>query len=59
MIKILLLLLLTTTGAWATITPKEIDCLELYEILSEAVEEGYIKEHEAQEIHDRCLTIDL
>lgn len=56
MIKILLLLLLTTTGAWATITPKEIDCLELWNVLETAVEDGYIKEHEAHNIHDHCLT---
>ena len=53
---LLLLLLLTTTGAWGTPTPKEIDCFELYEVLSEAVEDGYIKEHEAHKIHDTCLT---
>ena len=57
MIKtLLLLLLLIPTGAWGTMSPKEIDCLELYEVLSEAVENGYIKEHEAHTIHDGCLT---
>lgn len=55
--KLLLLLLLTTTGAWGTPTPKEIDCYELYEVLREAVEEGYIKEQEAHFIHDSCLTM--
>ena len=54
--KLLLLLLLTTTAAWGTPTQREIDCYELYEVLSEAVEEGYIKEQEAHSIHDTCLT---
>ena len=55
MIKtILLLLLLTTTGAWAT--PKDIDCYELYEILREAVKEEYINEQEAQSIYKSCET---
>ena len=56
---LLLLLLLTTTGVWGTPDPKEIDCLELYEVLSEAVEDGYIKEHEAQQMYDHCLTINI
>ena len=55
--KLLLLLLLITNGAWGTPTPKEIDCYELYEVLREAVEEGYIKEQEAHSIHDSCLTM--
>ena len=55
---LLLSLLLTTTGAWGTVTPKEIDCHELFVILSEAVEEGYIKEQSAHEILDRCLIRD-
>ena len=50
--KLLLLLLLTTTGVWGT--PNDIDCLELYEILREAVKEEYINEQEAQSIYKRC-----
>lgn len=52
--KLLLLLLLTTTGVWGT--PKEVDCLELYEVLREAVKEEYINEQEAQYIYKRCTT---
>ena len=50
--KLLLLLLLTTTGVWGT--PNDIDCLELYTILREAVEEEYINEQEALSIYKRC-----
>ena len=53
--KLLLLLLLTTTAAWGTPTQREIDCLELYDVLQEAVEEGYIKEQEALSIHYSCI----
>ena len=56
MIKTILLLLLTIDGAWAT--PKEIDCLELYKILREAVKEEYINEQEAHSIYKRCQLID-
>lgn len=52
--KLLLLLLLTTTGVWGT--PNDIDCYELYEILREAVEEEYINEQEALSIYKRCET---
>ena len=53
--KLLLLLLLTTTGAWGT--PKEVDCLELYKVLREAVKEEYINEQEALSIYKHCETL--
>ena len=53
---LLLLLLLTTNGAWGA--PKyDYDCTELYEILLESVESEYIKKHEAQSIYKRCLAV--
>ena len=54
--RLLLLLLLTTTEVLGTPSPNEY-CYEMYEILEEAVEEGYIKEQEAKQVLDRCLTI--
>ena len=55
MIKTLLLLLLITTPATAAdsyITPEL--CQEITVILNEHVDNGYIKEHEAQELIARC-----
>ena len=54
--KLLLALLLTTTAAWGTPSPHEV-CYELYEVLEEAVEEGYINKQEAKQVLDKCLTI--
>lgn len=54
--KLLLILLLTTTASWGTPTQAEVDCQDITDILYEAVEAGYIKEQDAQRIEDRCLT---
>ena len=54
--KLLLLLLLTTTASWGTPTQAEVDCQAITDILYESVEAGYIKEHEAKRLEDKCLT---
>ena len=54
--KLLLILLLTTTASWGTPTQDEVNCQEIADILYEAVEAGYIKEQDAQRIENRCLT---
>jgi hypothetical protein len=54
--KLLLLLLLTTTASWGTPTKAEVDCQAISDILYESVEAGYIKEQDAQRIEDNCLT---
>jgi len=33
-------------------------CDELADVLTESVEDGLIKEHEAERIYQQCLTID-
>jgi hypothetical protein len=54
--RLLLILLLTTTASWGTPTQAEVDCQDITDILNEAVKAGYIKEQEANRIEDRCLT---
>jgi hypothetical protein len=54
--KLLLILLLTTTASWGTPTQAEVDCQDIADILNEAVKAGYIKEQDANRIEDRCLT---
>ena len=54
--RLLLILLLTTTASWGTPTQAEVNCQDITDILNEAVKAGYIKEQEANRIEDRCLT---
>jgi len=59
MIKIITpLLLLLTIAISVTATPTELEllCDEIAIELELSVESGYIKEHEAHNLIDRCLT---
>ena len=57
MIKTLLPLLLTVAIAPNALPNDSIDpCEEIYIVLLEAVEEGYINKEAADDIHQRCLT---
>lgn len=57
MIKTLLPLLLTVAIAPNALPNDSIDpCEEIYIVLLEAVEGGYINKEAADDIHQRCLT---
>ena len=55
--KLLLALLFITPMAIAT-PSQGIDCGELFEVLSESKELGYINEQEVESIYNSCLLIE-